>query len=565
MLGMDLENASPHKELTSRMTQLHLPAEFLTPEKETLSRVRSTNFGLNSSRNQSKTYSFLLDSPKWTSSQIHASLVKAKNSFEVPISRFEMTHHPPLQRPSNKQNKSKKPKNERDLWRKDSIDLLRKKGFDLHSIKRKPSSSTKKNRDNMLFLHSSIEGEQKKQLSNTINITDSERVKTVLETSHSCLQTSIVADTFGQERAKSQSNLKISAFQSDLQSLLTSISVTKPRTPANKKPDQLKTTVEANRGSPKNYLADILNVKGSPKYANGYISSFLKYRVQTPQPIVSTKSKKEIRKILMSPSKNIPKVQPITNDYYMSKLRQARSASEDSELYCFLEHFLQNHQALLLCTRLIFTEFPEKPSLLLPDFPKGKEKKTLIFDLDETIIRCNESREAHYDYTLDIQIPHGPSLTVGISVRPHALDTIRELAKDFEIIIFTASHQFYADTVLDSLDPKGELFQHRLYRTSCSQSAEGFFVKDLRVIANRKLKDMVLIDNSAYSFGLQPENGIPILPYYNNKGDCEFIALGEFLRNLASAEDVREVNRETFKLHLYATSDNPNKILDRIL
>lgn len=39
------------------------------------------------------------------------------------------------------------------------------------------------------------------------------------------------------------------------------------------------------------------------------------------------------------------------------------------------------------------------------------------------------------------------------------------------------------------------------------------FVKDLRVI-NRNLSDMILIDNAAYSYSFQLDNGIPIIPFY---------------------------------------------------
>lgn len=35
----------------------------------------------------------------------------------------------------------------------------------------------------------------------------------------------------------------------------------------------------------------------------------------------------------------------------------------------------------------------------------------------------------------------------------------------------------------------------------------------------RDLKNVVLVDNAAYSFGFQISNGIPIIPYYDNKSD----------------------------------------------
>jgi len=51
-------------------------------------------------------------------------------------------------------------------------------------------------------------------------------------------------------------------------------------------------------------------------------------------------------------------------------------------------------------------------------------------------------------------------------------------------------------------------------------SEDGVHIKDLRVI-NREAKDIVLVDNAAYSFGIHIENGIPIVPYYDNKDDRE--------------------------------------------
>ena len=67
-------------------------------------------------------------------------------------------------------------------------------------------------------------------------------------------------------------------------------------------------------------------------------------------------------------------------------------------------------------------------------------------------------------------------------------------------MVFTASHQAYADAVLDFLDPTGELIQYRLYRDNCVQTPEGFYVKDLRIIANRSMENMIIVDNSVYSF-----------------------------------------------------------------
>lgn len=43
---------------------------------------------------------------------------------------------------------------------------------------------------------------------------------------------------------------------------------------------------------------------------------------------------------------------------------------------------------------------------------------------------------------------------------------------------------------------------------------------------------MVLVDNAAYSYCLQSDNGIPIVPFYNSKHDRELIFLADYLLNL---------------------------------
>ena len=55
------------------------------------------------------------------------------------------------------------------------------------------------------------------------------------------------------------------------------------------------------------------------------------------------------------------------------------------------------------------------------------------------------------------------------------------------------------------------------------------YIKDLRVIRNRELSQIVLIDNAAYSYYFQLDNGVPVVPFYNNRKDCELLSLELFL------------------------------------
>ena len=139
-------------------------------------------------------------------------------------------------------------------------------------------------------------------------------------------------------------------------------------------------------------------------------------------------------------------------------------------------------------------------------------------------------------------------MQVSFAIRPYALTFLKKMAKKWEIVIFTASHQDYANAILDELDPDGIIFSHRLYRQHCT-IINDMYVKDLSRI-NRKRKDTVLVDNAAYSYCMQLSNGIPILPFYDGK-DYELSALESYLEKLYCCEDVRQMNAEYFQLHRY--------------
>lgn len=125
------------------------------------------------------------------------------------------------------------------------------------------------------------------------------------------------------------------------------------------------------------------------------------------------------------------------------------------------------------------------------------------------------------------------------------------MSKFYLIIVYTASHQSYADSVLDYLDPNKELIKYRLYRHNCvrvKMESEFIYVKDLRIFKNVKMEDMIIIDNSVLSFAFQLENGIPILPFYDNKDDIELKFLANYLGNIYSVKDLRVENNRSIKM-----------------
>lgn len=222
-----------------------------------------------------------------------------------------------------------------------------------------------------------------------------------------------------------------------------------------------------------------------------------------------------------------------------------------SEMF-YREHLFQTFQALKFVRNLPAVDMPQlrQKRMNLPKRPGFESKKSIIFDLDETLVHCVDDLSTHPDVVLPVVFPSGETVNAGINIRPYAREVLMEAIKYFEVIIFTASHKCYADVVLDYLDPAHELIHHRLYRENCLV-IEGVFMKDLRIFNNRRIQDLVIVDNAAYSFGYHLDNGIPIISWHDDPYDKELFNLMNYLKILAQADDVREVNRQIFHLRTF--------------
>ena len=110
------------------------------------------------------------------------------------------------------------------------------------------------------------------------------------------------------------------------------------------------------------------------------------------------------------------------------------------------------------------------------------------------------------------------------------------MSKYFEIVIFTASLSKYANPLLDIIDPK-KVCSYRLYRDHCTL-INGIFVKELKRL-NRNIKDIIIIDNSPTSYAFNPQNGIPIKSWFEDKNDNELEKLEPFLKFLSKVDDIK--------------------------
>lgn len=175
---------------------------------------------------------------------------------------------------------------------------------------------------------------------------------------------------------------------------------------------------------------------------------------------------------------------------------------------------------------------------LLPAIrPEDAGKKCLVLDLDETLVHSSFRAVPGADFVIPVQIEDVVHY-VYVAKRPGVDEFLIEMAKHYEIILYTASLNKYADPLLDLLDPHRTI-RTRLFRESCVYY-EGNYVKDLSLL-DRDLSETIIVDNSPSSYIFHPENAIDCSSFIDDPSDRELDQIGSFLTGVKQVKDVRSV------------------------
>ncbi|KAH8354881.1 hypothetical protein KR093_000331, partial [Drosophila rubida] len=182
------------------------------------------------------------------------------------------------------------------------------------------------------------------------------------------------------------------------------------------------------------------------------------------------------------------------------------------------------------------------------------ERKTLILDLDETLVHsCYMDPEtqtvvgcsfvptsAKPDYVMNIQILSDLNpIQFQVYKRPHVDYFLDYVGKWYDLVIYTASMEAYASLVVDKLDAGRGILQRRFYRQHCISSTN-FISKNLHIV-NRDLSKVLIIDNSPGAYRDFPQNALPIKTYIYDPKDEELLNLLPFLDALRFTNDVRSI------------------------
>lgn len=204
-----------------------------------------------------------------------------------------------------------------------------------------------------------------------------------------------------------------------------------------------------------------------------------------------------------------------------------------------LSHILQK-QLLIIAQCELPSACPAelRPKLLTPRLPGDEDelRLTLVLDLDGTLVECRslEMPSADIDGMMTPLMVQLDGKAHTVYFRPQAQVLLATVAKLFEVVVFTASIQAYADQVLDHLDPERKWISARLYRQHCSPVPCGLgqvvFLKDMSLLG-RPVDRVVLVDDSPISHMMTPDNGIVVSPWSADQtSDTELLALLVCLR-----------------------------------
>ena len=190
-------------------------------------------------------------------------------------------------------------------------------------------------------------------------------------------------------------------------------------------------------------------------------------------------------------------------------------------------HRIINQNGSILASSSYFKNNKTNVNIPVPYIGNRPNKPyTLVLDLDETLIHFKANPNNEESGT--------------IKIRPYLYQFLDSIKKYYELVVFTAATQEYADPIINALEHnKKKYFDYRLYRIH-TIIIDNDFVKDLSKLG-RDLSRIIIVDNMEQNYKLQKNNGITIRPFWGKDNeDSALIDLLDILLKIAEKNlDVR--------------------------
>jgi RNA polymerase II subunit A small phosphatase-like protein len=173
-------------------------------------------------------------------------------------------------------------------------------------------------------------------------------------------------------------------------------------------------------------------------------------------------------------------------------------------------------------------------------------RNLLILDLDETLIFGIEEPR---DRPPDFRAGH-----YYIYRRPGVGDFLAICDSLFELAVWSSSSADYAGTVTENIFPPGVRPSFVWSRDRCTlrvepEYREEIWLKDLKKIKRKgyDLDRVIMVDDSPEKLMRNYGNLVVVRPYFGDIEDNELELLGEYLRGLATVENVREIDKRNWR------------------
>lgn len=202
------------------------------------------------------------------------------------------------------------------------------------------------------------------------------------------------------------------------------------------------------------------------------------------------------------------------------------------------------------------------------DSEEARKEKILALDLDETLVHCCNfdpaEQQKDFDKEFEYRDDRGMLIRVRMNLRPFLTEFLSSVSSLFKLVVFTSADLFYANAVVDLIDP-GRCFIKEIYhRNHCSKTKKGLNYKDLSIISGYQDSQVFLLDNSTQNFVSHLDFGIPILSFTYDRTDCQLKEIIPFLRELARQANPQEFIKNYFKLHLFPRFGGFEELLDHL-
>ena len=142
---------------------------------------------------------------------------------------------------------------------------------------------------------------------------------------------------------------------------------------------------------------------------------------------------------------------------------------------------------------------------------------------------------------MDETLIHYDERKNNLLIRPHLHYFLSKLKQDFNLVLFTAGLQEYAEIIIQYLDPEEEFFCQKYYRKHLIEMENQVYQKNLNMVCP-DLSRILILDNNPVNFSKQTKNGIWVKSWYGDSKDDSLLRLVPLLTNMLTCgvEDVRE-------------------------